>query len=49
MAETFLEYLSWEKSNEKTNFEKYFKKDLEIFKDWLKIYCEEYNCSEENV
>ncbi len=48
-AKGILDYLSWEKGNARNNFEKIYKKELDIINEWLEIYCEEHNCSKEEA
>lgn len=45
-AKVFLEYLSWEDDNPKKNFELLYATEIKIFNDWLKVYCEEYSCTQ---
>ncbi|MFA6989276.1 MAG: hypothetical protein WC197_04320 [Candidatus Gastranaerophilaceae bacterium] len=43
-AQALLEYLKMEKGNAKENFEIIFKKELDLYKEWIKLYCRENNC-----
>ncbi len=49
MAEVFLEYLYSKKNIQKKRLETAYKKELKFFNEWLKIYCEENNCSKKEA
>jgi|GEM_PF-2706838 len=48
-AKVFLDYFSWEEGNAKQNFEALYQKELQIVKEWLKIFCRLHNCTEEEA
>ena len=48
-AKLFREYFSWEDGDAKKNFAAVYEKHLEIFNEWLEIYCEEYCCTKEDA
>lgn len=48
-AKIYLDYLDWEESEPKANFKEIYKREIEIVSEWLDIYCEEHNCSQEDA
>lgn len=48
-AKIFFDYLSWEEGNPKKNFETLYAKEIKLFNDWLKVYCELHDCNQEEA
>lgn len=49
IAESLLEYISWEESKHKEVLEKLFNKEIEAHFEWVDKYCEEHSLKREEV
>jgi hypothetical protein len=48
-AMVLIEYLKMEKGNSRENFEIIFENELDLYKEWLNLYCRENNCSKKEA